>query len=235
MINKYTFEKFYFFSGLTSKNIRFPSFFKTKKKIRLLIALLCTFFLYAQKKTTAENGSISPSITIAAGAKVYSEDVCFNDQIVSEKVILKNSDYSYKINKRGASYLRLTAKKHTQRKRPVNKSIRMSTFRKVRLKKTDKKLFKSRKTDTKLRISNFYDLPNDEKILHSDYLSAKFLFPVQQSSYRCKQCDYDYQIRTGKPLNYLHRRKYISSTQRSRDFCFSTVYSVRPPPLFFNI
>ncbi|WP_128414245.1 hypothetical protein [Chryseobacterium sp. Leaf394] len=220
-------RKILFFLNTTAKNIKFSEFSRVLRAFFCTILFISFSFLHSQQSS---DKAASPTIVTVRGAGIYSEDAGFNKQIISENVTVKNSDYSYSISKSGKRYLQITAQQSFKRKQNQNQDVRIAKKGKEKPTREHKKLTNLKKTAKGLRIIHLYHLPVQERFFPSDPFSANYTVPSQNSIDQFKLEMPEEQKLVKKSLDHLHSQKYRYYNSRSFDFCFSTVYSVRPPP-----
>lgn len=201
----------------------------------IYIVLIISFFsstLYAQD----EIGTSAPraTITLKQGATIFSTDPSFNQQINSDKITVKNADVS-------------TSELHS------NVQILTGRFNKIQKAETLKKTFKNevriaeenRNKETLKKIKK--EIADYEKRINP-LESENLRFPISQEFTSATHISRDYvapsynhhfsKIYTSQnqyiikcALDFLHQQKYTYYNSKSLDYCFTNVFSIRPPPV----
>lgn len=176
------------------------------------------------------------TIVLKQGATIFSKDDSFNKQINSEKVTVKNANVStVGILENGKV---LTAKPSKTQEVQTPKKDFKSEFKKAEENKEKEALKKVKK-----EITNH----NDEAKKNS-FNTKRLLFPTSEEFTTSTHVNRDYvapnyhnhefskilvslnQYVIKSSLDFLHEQKYTYYNNKSLDFCFSEVFSTRPPP-----
>lgn len=217
------------YNNINAKKLNFKGSLIILRSI-LLFALFCGSYSYAQK---SENpAQVEPAtIVLKDGAKIYSTDEAFNNQINNNAVILKNADIVPKNKNSASNVLEATSSKPVILKKDFKQEVKNSAEKKQKeeLKKVKKEIDQYEKRK-KAFINDFKGSPSSEGFfvsvssgkdsiapVHNNYDFSKIFFVA--NSYTVKSA-----------LDFLHTQKYTFYNNKSIDYCFSEVFSVRPPP-----
>lgn len=203
----------------------------------LLLILLLLFSLsnnvYAQEANSQQQ--ITPTtIVLKDGANLYSADDNFNKQILTNKIILKNSDVSYQENGGKEHLLKLIAK---QSKKEEEKDLKNQL--KIAENKRQKEALQQvkneiEKFEKKIQVFVKHDFNNalsPDQFFSTTSIVKNYVTPSQSTHDFSKfYISADAYVIT-QALDFLHSQKYTYYNNKSLDFCFSEVFSVRPPPV----
>jgi hypothetical protein len=204
------------------------------RSFRLLLFSLiffCTSHSYAQK---SENPTQVEQATVVLkdGAKIFSTDEAFNKQISSNAVILKGAEFNLQNNGTG-KVLQATSSQQKVIKNDFKQEVKNLKEKKQKeeLKKIKKEIEKHEERKEAFRKFDVSDFPSPSQFISSNSASKNYLVPSHNGNDFSKiHTSYkDYSVK--RALNDLHAAKYTYYNNKSLDFCFSQVYSVRPPPL----
>ena len=194
--------------------------------------ILCMFFVLIGQFTLAQNGNESDSvksrIVLRDGAEIYSEDEIFNDQILSDKIVLENASI-LSVNKSESSSLIIV------------QSIASSKIADKTIKSENKEL-----QATSQQLPEIHKRIPNKTVLSENYSFENGSSPNNYTANRCigRDCislnSFEFKalkISTSessseirKALNDLHSSSYVFYNSVTLNDCFSTVHSVRPPP-----
>lgn len=194
--------------------------------------VLCMFFVLIGQFTLAQNGNESDSvksrIVLRDGAEIYSEDEMFNDQILSDKIVLENASI-LSVNKSESSSLIIV------------QSIASSKIVSKIIKSETKEL-----QETSPQLPEIYKRIPNKAVLSENYSFENGSSPNNYTANKCigRDCinlnSFEFKflkISTSgsssgirKALNDLHCNSYVFYNSVTLNDCFSTVHSVRPPP-----
>lgn len=170
-------------------------------------------------------------ISVIDDAQIYSADESFNSQILKNKVRVKGN-----VTKVVAvdGTMKLIVTNEVKNKVFRNFASQLNEVRKKKeasvLKKFKKQLATYEKYKTQLLVE-IIEVPNSSnQRFHSKHYSQSVVFAsVNIQVFSNTQANqYIYIVR--HPLGRLHSQKYLSYNNISLDYCFTTVFSVRPPP-----
>lgn len=201
----------------------------------IYITFIFSFFssnVYAQD----EIGTNTPQVTITLkqGAKIFSTDDSFNQQINSDKIIVKNADVSTSEMHNNVQVLtgrfNKTQKAETLKKTFKNEvRIAEENRNKEILKKIKKEI-----ADYEKRINPFESenlrFPTSQEFTSAIYISRDYVAPSYNHHFsKIYTSQNQYIIKCA--LDFLHQQKYTYYNSKSLDHCFTHVFSVRPPPV----
>lgn len=195
-----------------------------------LLFFLSTSYSFAQKfEDPAKIGQAT--VVLKDGAKIFSTDEAFNKQISSNAVVLQNADLVPQ-NDNSTKVLEAQSSKPEILKKDFKKEVEASVEKKQKeeIKKVEKEIKKHEKRKGAFRKFDFHDFPSSSQFLSSNSPSKNYIAPSHNDNDFSKiyvlQKDYS----TKRALDFLHSAKYTHCNNSSLDYCFSLVYSVRPPP-----
>lgn len=213
------------------------NFNKGLNLLRIFPVLLFSLFsssLYAQEDNGTQKEAEPPLVTIQ-GATIYSADASFNQQLLSDKVVVKEGEAKIVMAGRGGKKV-LIVKASVEKE--VSPKDMLAQLKKAKAEKEQKILdavkkeiahFENEKKEFQFEDYDF--LPVSEQFLAVGHSVADYVLPSTHSHDFSNAEQTPSQDLKKKSLDYLHSKKYISYNSRSLDFCFSEVFSVRPPPV----
>lgn len=163
------------------------------------------------------------------GVAIYSSDDSFNNQISQNKIILKNADVSFAVFKNSKILVVSTSANHR------NLAKQAKDFGGKKRKKALKDIqvtIDEYKTRSKLFTKNdFSHLPSPTQFFSVHSSTKDYIIPNDSgnSFSKINANNKDYSVKIA--LNYLHTKKITHYNNKSLDYCFSVVFSVRPPPI----
>lgn len=213
------------------------NFIKGLNYFPALLLILCVLLsnnVYAQDANPQQQ--ITPTtIVLKDGANLYSADDNFNKQILNNKIILKNSDVSYEENGGKEHLLKLIAKQSKkEEKRDLKNQLKIAenNRQKEALQQVKKEIEKFEKRVQVFVKIDFNGAPSSDQFFSSTSIAKNYVTPSQSSHDFSKfYISADAYVIT-QALDFLHSQKYTYYNNKSLDFCFSKVFSVRPPPMF---
>ncbi|MCU7618232.1 hypothetical protein NZ698_13565 [Chryseobacterium sp. PBS4-4] len=207
-----------------------------KTDLRFFITLLSfTFFCfsnaYAQR---SENPTqVEQAIVVLKnGAKIYSTDEAFNKQISNHVIILKNVDPD-KGNNTNDKILTESSIKPEEFKKDFKENLQASIQKKQKeeLKKIKKEIDKHEVRKKTFVINDLKKNSSSDEFLASTRISKNSVV-LEYNNFNFSKTFLAAHINIVKlALDFLHSQKYVYYNNTSLDFCFSTVFSVRPPPV----
>lgn len=173
------------------------------------------------------------NVVLKNGAKIYSTDDSFNQQILASKALLKNSDFSYKKNKNNLQSLLVITKKPVEIKKNLSNQLiaAQDKIRKSDLKKLQKEIKKHEKL--KFPHVDFNSVPVPGGFFSSNVSSKNYIAP-NYSNTDFSQLYISSEIYSAN-ISFLHSQNYIYYNNKSLSYFFAEVFSVRPPPVFVVI
>ena len=199
----------------------------------LTLILLCTTNSYAQKSEIHKVEQAT--IVLKDGAKIYSTDEAFNKQVNNNIVVLKNADLTPQ-SKKSTKILEASSAKEEVIEKDFKQEVKNAAEekRKKELRKVKKEVEKHEKRKEAFLNFDFEDFPSPSQFLSSNSSSKNYIAPSHNGNDFSKiyTIQKDYSVK--RALDYLHAAKYILYNNKSLDFCYSQVYSVRPPPMLLG-
>ncbi|WES98214.1 hypothetical protein P2W68_01055 [Chryseobacterium arthrosphaerae] len=206
----------------TFNNTLATHLFKGCGKLSFLIFVIFFYSLYSQ-----EGFGTSTFISLKSNAEIYSSDSNFNQQLVAQ------GSTNYRVINFGKGLLfkskdLIVEKKYSKPKtQPSVQAIGLLSSGKLRKIVSDyekqKELFNFR---------HIYSAPFSRELPYSSDSNRSYLLPSTTYKNFSKVFISQYKYLIGLVLEILYVEKYIYINNRSFNFCFSKVFSVRPPPLF---
>jgi len=200
----------------------------------LLLILLFSLSnnVYAQE---AHSQQQIPPVTIVLkdGGRLFSADDHFNKQILSKKIILKNSDVFYQESLGKEHFLQLIAKQSPNvEKKDLQHQLRIAEN------KTQKEILQKVKKEIEKfeeRVQHFvkhdFNGTSPDQFFSSTTISKNYVAPSYSTHDFSKIYISANAYIITRALDFLHSQKYTYYNNKSLDFCFSEVFSVRPPPV----
>ena len=188
----------------------------------VLIGLLFFSSIYSQ-----EGFDTSPLITVRGDAQIYSSDPSFNQQFTAQRntrytisnlgkaLVFKSKDPAA-----GKRYAKLKAKFSVE-------AIDRVGSGKLRKTVSD---FEHRKKS--FSFCHLNGSPFSRELPYSSDSNSSYLIPSTTFSDFLKVCVFQYKLLISLVLEHLYIERYHYFNNRSFDFCFSRVFSIRPPPWF---
>lgn len=184
-----------------------------------------------------EIGTNAPqaTITLKQGAKIFSTDSSFNQQINSDKIIVKNADVS--TSEMHSNVQILTGRLNKTQKAETLKKTFKSEVRIAEENRNRETLKKIKKeiADYEKRINPFDSenlrFPTSQEFTSAIHISRDYVAPSYNHHHFSKIHTSQNQYIIKCALDFLHQQKYIYYNSRSLDHCFTHVFSVRPPPV----
>lgn len=177
----------------------------------------------------------SDTLFVSSGTKIYSADQTFNKQIAQKKIIIiDESSFIHGISNKNTS---ATASKKKAHKKEVDfaNQVKLAEAEKQRnlQKKVQKYIADFEKSQEKLNKNTLKDV-TPSSYFFSTTSSSKVYLHQRTHQYEAGKNHVvgNYQ-NINLALEYLHTEKYFNYNNKSLDFCFSQIHSVRPPPILF--
>ncbi|MCX8533819.1 hypothetical protein [Chryseobacterium luquanense] len=172
-------------------------------------------------------------IVVKGGAEIFSADENFNHQIINNNAVKKNIKVDFKKN--GSEKLILLASEKEENQQDDTFKNQLAKVEKKKQKEALKEI-KSKIRDYESRKENFDNknlrvFPSSEKFIISSRINQDYVIPnYSQRDFSEINTDQNQYI-VKSALDFLHSQKYTYYNNKSLDFCFSQVFSVRPPPV----
>lgn len=212
-----------------------PSFLKSCRishSFFCFIFLFTTFTFQAQQLSHPEQKSL-PTLTLTKGAGMYSIDSALNEQILTGKITIKNSEISFLKDIDNKVLVKAVFKGHknvvTDKDQLI---IAENKKQKDDLKKVEKEIEKH-----KARTKDFQNLPliyfpSQNKHFSSRSIEKNYVVPVQNTNKDYKSYIEDHTNSIFSSLSSLNSRDHFFYNTQSLQHSFSKAFPVRPPPTF---
>lgn len=176
----------------------------------------------------------SAIIILKDGAKLYSADDSFNRQVLEDHIVVKNSDISYRNKSSEDRLLQLTAKRlQNEEKKNLEDQVKLAekARQKDALQKVKNEIDKFRERSQVFAKIDFTSVPSSYQFLSTSAIAKVYVAPGQNNNDFSKLYASADSFLVRQALDYLHSQKYTYYNNKSLSFCFSEVFSVRPPPV----
>lgn len=208
-----------------------------KRYLRFIYAFTVTFLSGFFSSYSAQQGNGNahqPIIMVEDGAKIYSEDIGFNNQIDAGILLVEGKEISH--NKKNSLQKVLVSKSSVELKndekiikiQPTTIEILKGREEQKILAKEIKK-HKSREKAFDKKLFNVF--PSSEEFATVSHINQDYVAPNYSQNDCSKIFVLQDQYLVKSALDFLHAQKYTYYNSKSLDFCFSQVFSVRPPPV----
>lgn len=197
--------------------------------------LILGFLFFFSNIVNAQEGfgNHSAVFVVKGGAEIYSTDKDFNHQVRRDKIILQNGNVTLKKLSGNEDLLVVSLKKPEIESKDfksqiakANKKKQLAILKEIKNKITD---YESRKKSFNLK--NIKIFPSSEEFIASSHINRDYVAPSQNQHDLSKIHFVQNQYVIKSALDFLHQQKYTFYNNKSLDFCFSQVFSVRPPPV----
>ncbi len=204
------------------------SFVKSCHFFRFVFLIILFFFNFSKAQEKGE----PISIVVGKGATLYSSDEQFNQQIADKKVVLQNADHHSETNAQNKTVLIATSKNSDGRQNLAQEvkiaedKKRKDAIRQIK-DKIDQYAAKTRTEDLK----DYKEVPSSSQFSSSYATSKSYINPTSNANDFSKIHHqlHDYSVK--RALDHLHTQGFTFYNNKSLDYCYSQVYSVRPPPV----
>ncbi|MBW7675848.1 hypothetical protein [Chryseobacterium chendengshani] len=201
----------------------------------LLILLFFQSFAYAQD-SPAQVKKQPASIVVSKGSYIYSTDENFNKQILNNKIVLKNADVSYNSGRQD-EILITSLPDNSKPKKQFKDQLQTEVKKKKKeaLNTINKKIkeFEKRKKEF-FHSQQFTQDASSGQFLAIHQGVKDYITPTYHHNNLSKIVNGYNNFLISSALDYLHSQKYFQYNNKSLDFCFSQVFSVRPPPVLVS-
>lgn len=200
--------------------------------------LLVLLFFFFSSLLSAQVGIGNPdqaALVLKNGAAIYSTDANFNQQINSEKISLKNTEVFYESENGDKVILVAVSNKNIESERKDLKTqvkIAESNKKKEALKKLKKQISDYESQKEKLESEKIKTFPSSEEFISSTHVNTDYVVPSYHQHKFSKIYSVGNQYIIKLALDFLYPKEYTYYNNQPLDFCFSEVFSVRPPPFF---
>lgn len=172
-------------------------------------------------------------LSVSEGSKIYSADESFNYQITQKRIILKESFVS-QVNSSEMKYLvidnrRITGNNHNN-PASQNRRYKIGSRKKSEdLQKIKQQIASFRVEKAKLRIK-IKSAHASGGFFKTHYVNKHYVHErSHQDNHHKFELAPDEFLRL-QSLDYLHSQKHFVYNSKSFNYCYSKVFSVRPPP-----
>lgn len=202
-----------------------------------VFSLLCVIFLLVFSNILhAQEGNgtnLPPVIVLKEGAKIYSQDLYFNKQIDAGKLIVEGENIVFTKNKESQKIL--ISSNSSGQKNGDNKMNHQNKNIELLKSKEDQKIL-AKEIKKYKTLEKFFDkkkfntFPSSEEFAAASHVNKYSVAPNYSQNDFSKVTVQQNQNFVKSALDFLHSKKYTYYNSKSLDFCFSQVFSVRPPP-----
>ena len=201
--------------------------------VLLFLFSLLTANNFSAQRVSGEPNQSLVSVSVIGDAQIYSADLNFNQQIADKKINIKGSVRKAKLTS-GSVQLIVTNAKF---KKAENRTLAYRAHELKRkkeaiiLKKVNQQLakYEHQKKNHEVDVLN---LPGSSNLFFSSkQLSDKAAVPGISTYKFAKVLATTSIVVANRALDTLYTQKFTSYDSRSKDHCYSTVFSVRPPPV----
>ncbi|MCU7618225.1 hypothetical protein NZ698_13530 [Chryseobacterium sp. PBS4-4] len=202
------------------------NFLKSSVFFRIIILVILFLFNFSD----AQEGE-SVTIFLGKGAKFYSADDSFNQQVFHKKIIIKNAHLSVK--NPGTNEILVASAIHHDVNQNLAQQLKTveELKRKQELKKVKEKIDSYEAKSKFFEKQDYKDSPSPSQFFSSHSTSKNYIAPSHSTNGFSKICTSDKNYSIKRALAFLHTQKFTFYNNKSLDFCFSEVFSVRPPPI----
>lgn len=192
--------------------------------------LLYLFFINNSIYAQVEFGNSSRSTIVLTGnAVLFSSDKDFNHQIISKNIKLGNAEVKIKDSYQG-ELLVIAGKGKTE---DLQKNTRQLAFSNKKKEKEIVDALKKKADDYESRKKSFdfhklEVFPSSEEFIASSHINKDYIFPGTSNTSKDVIVYSRYFVKS--LLSIVHKQKFVLYNSRSLNFCFSEIFSVRPPP-----
>lgn len=228
----YALHKNLFLLHIIANNLKFYQSFRTLVLLVLLSVFPFTNTIFAQHAYQQQNFT-PPTLVLKEGASLYSTEDHFNNQILSNKIILIRSEVSYQKLVGNQHMLGLMAKKaRTGKKKFHKQKSGLANTRRHELasKELRIEIEKFKKRSQSLSACVFKNVPSTDHFFSSGTNSKNYAAPGQRNHDLSKFSRLYDANEINQPLDFLHFQKFRYYNNKSLDFCFSDTFFTRPPP-----
>jgi hydroxymethylpyrimidine pyrophosphatase-like HAD family hydrolase len=179
--------------------------------------------------------SAQSAIVLKNGAAIYSTDAKFNQQINSDKISLQNAEVFYESENGDEVILVAASEKSIESEKKDLKTqvkIAENNKKKEELKKLEKQVSDYESQKEKFESEKIKTFPSSEEFISSTHVNTDYVVPSYHQHKLSKIYSTENQYIITLALDFLHPKKYTYYNNKPLDFCFSEVFSVRPPPFF---
>ncbi len=209
------------------KFIKFSQLLRSVKPLFLTVTIFQ--FILANAQSNMQPKYKTPNIVIFNSEEVCYMDADFNMQIAAP-MSPGDSDHPYHKKKDSKRRRQKFLQQHVKLGQSENTDTATTKIAEEKPGKINWKASKLSKNYQDFGFIKLYHSPSQDRFSLSDRFSTDYIFPVQNCYDLCKQGIHQCQALIKTALDYLYSNNNPYYYNRSFDFCYVTVYSVRPPP-----
>ncbi|MCI3938280.1 hypothetical protein MQX03_13840 [Chryseobacterium aahli] len=175
------------------------------------------------------------AIILKNGAAIYSTDANFNRQINSDKISLKNAEVFYESENGNEVILVAASEKSIEsEKKDLKTQVKIAEKNKKKeaLKKLKKQISDYESQKEKFESEKIKTFPSSEEFISSTHVNTDYVVPSYHHYKLSKIYSAENQYVIKLALDFLYPKEYTYCNNTPLDFCFSKIFSVRPPPFF---
>ncbi|MCY0978854.1 hypothetical protein PGH12_09745 [Chryseobacterium wangxinyae] len=202
---------------------------KSSHAFRFILLVSLLLFNFSKSQDKKQTGSI----VLEKGAQIYSSDEFFNNQIAEKKVILKNAAVTIKANLKNEKILSASFPNHSNdQDLAIQAKAAEEKKSKDEIKQIKKEIDQYETQSKSNGLEDYEGTPSPSQFFSSHSASKNYIAPSQnvQVFSKISAAPKNYCIK--RALDYLHTQQFEFYNNKSLDFCFSEIFSVRPPPIF---
>ncbi len=219
-----------FFIGKNKKYLNSEKSLSNFLSIIILSLILCSSFINAQQVGNHSNAG-NVTVFLTDGASIYSTDEAFNNLVNINKGVSNNAEIAQQGNDTRKA-LHASSKKEAIKK-DFNNELKnaVNANQANEFKKLKQEIENHNERKESFPQIAFNDLPSTSQFFSGNSVSKNYIAPNHNGndSFKLYVSNRDYFIK--RALNYLHAIQFIYYNNKSLDYCFSQVFSVRPPPV----
>ncbi len=176
---------------------------------------------------------VSPATVVVTGdAKIYSTDPNFNRQFITHKVILKKGQLSFRKNFNKENSLQVISSDSKKNLSDFKTALKVAkTKKRIEELEIEKQIEKYENRKETFEKFDFKGFPSPDVFFASNIILKSYVAPGDNNHDFTKIHPAEKYNSATYSLEFLYSQKYVFYNSRSFDFCFSKVFSVRPPPL----
>jgi hypothetical protein len=204
-------------------------FEKSSYIFRIVILILLFAFNTFNGQQKIDNDTLSTNLVLENGVMLFSADESFNTQIYEKKIIIRSAHLSILKSENSKALVAVSGQKTYKlalQLKSIEKKKQIDAIRYIR-----KKIDNYRAKSKSFEIADFKPLPSSSQFLSGHSVAKNYILPRHNVHEFLKICTKPKDQSLQRSLNDLHIQKFIHYNNKSLDFCFSKVFSVRPPPV----
>lgn len=212
---------------------KYPNLNKSFGSFCGLWVLLFFFFNSFLNAQVGIGNPAQSALVLKNGAAIYSTDANFNQQINSDKISLKNTEVFYESGDK-VILVAVSDKSIKSEKKDLKTQAKIaeSNKKKEALKKLKKQISDYESQKEKFESEKIKTFPSSEEFISSTHVNTDYVVPSYHQHKLSKIYNAGNQYIIKLALDFLYPKEYTYYNSTPLDFCFSKVFSVRPPPFF---